>query len=73
MYLHSGCIQKQTYGREGEQLVPSNSPSCATINHCYGISPLKGRPKVTGSLCAAVRLPLGWTVRQHLQKSGKEQ
>lgn len=45
MYLHSGCKQKQTYGREGEQLVPSNSPSCATINTLLWHLPSQVTPK----------------------------
>lgn len=71
MYLHSGCKQKQTYGREGEQLVPSNSPSCATINTLLWHLPSQGTPKSN-------RVPLhcnaaapGVNCEAALQKSGK--
>ena len=55
------------------------SPAMASLGrehhqgrHCYSTFPLKGLPQVTESLSAAVQLPLGWTMRQHLQKSGGE-
>lgn len=46
------------------------SPAMASL--CYSTFHLKGHPEVMGSLSAAVQLPLGWTMRQHLQKLGKE-
>lgn len=58
MYLHLGCKQKQTYGREGEQLVPSNSPSCATINTLLWHLTSQGTPKSNRvPLCCSAAAP----------------
>lgn len=58
MYLHSGCKQKQTCGREGEQLVPSNSPSCATINTLLWHLTSQGTPKSNRvPLCCSAAAP----------------
>lgn len=50
---------------------PATAPLVPPSTHCYGISPLKGLPKVTGSLCTAMQLPLGWTVRQHCRNQAR--
>lgn len=58
MHLHSGCKQKQTYGREGKQLVPSNSPSCATTNTLLWHLPSPGTPKSNRALlCCSAAAP----------------
>lgn len=51
-------MQKQTYGREGEQLVPSNSPSCATINTLLWHLPSQETPKSNRvPLCCSAAAP----------------
>lgn len=46
-HLHSGCVQRQTYGRDGEQLVPSNDLPPATTKALRQHLPPPGAP--TGS------------------------
>lgn len=47
-HLHSGCVQRQTYGREGEQLVPSNDLSPATTKALQRRLLLPGAPTGSG-------------------------
>lgn len=49
-HLHSGCVQRQTYGRDGEQLVPSNDLPPATTKALRRHLPPPGAPTGSGVL-----------------------